>query len=209
MKLKTATTALLFCVLTRHAIADTVTVELNFLDNVEVPSSMIVYWPEDTSLENRPMIDHKEGEFTERLIVGAKNSTIQLKNSDEVGHTIYVKDKRQKVRWQLDYMPPHSQFTQELYWEEDVFVEMKCRLHRYMSAWVGSISTSFFTVFLLEEGKTQYSFSTDEFPTEFSEVKVWMPKHKPLQTKLLRSQSSKMDLMRGSSKTAEITLSRS
>ncbi|MEE8057731.1 MAG: hypothetical protein V3T17_07855 [Pseudomonadales bacterium] len=172
-----------------------VKVRFNHLDSV--PAVMIVYWPEDEDLRAQAVMDHKEGDFTEELIVGNPGSIISLRNSDEVGHTIYVKDKRRDIRWQLNYMPPGSRFKQALFWDEDVFVEMRCRLHLYMSAWVGAISSRYYTVVEFEEGETEKIIKITDFPPGFSQVKVWLPKMKPIHTHMLDGETKYFDLARG------------
>jgi len=130
-------------------------------------------------------MDHVEGDFTEKLIVGNKGSTMSLRNSDDVGHTIYVKDKRKNIKWQLSYMPPGSVFEKDLFWEEDIFVEMRCRLHLYMSAWVGSITSRFHKIVEFKEGQRQMQVVMKDFPEKFSQLKIWMPKINSIDTNIL------------------------
>ena len=120
-------------------------------------------------------MDHQDGFFTEKLIVGNKGSKMSLRNSDEVGHTIYVKDKKQNIRWQLNYMSPNTSFEQELYWDNDIFVEMKCRLHLYMSSWVGSISSKYYKIVELSAEQKITRFAISAYPESFVEIKIWMP----------------------------------
>ena len=176
--------------------------------NSTPPPAMIVYWPEDKQLKATPVMDHFDGDFTERLIVGNKGSTMNLRNSDEVGHTIYVKDKQQNVEWRLDYMPPHSQFEQALYWDEDVFVEMRCKLHLYMSAWVGSIASRYSKITKLDEQKTEHRIAMQGYTEAFSEVKVWLPHIKPIHTKIQNGETQHFHLKRGAQVVGEIQLKR-
>lgn len=128
-------------------------VEVQFFQPEHIAKVFALYWPEDNSLNQTPVMDHQDGYFSEKLILGKQGSTMSLRNSDDVGHTIYVKDKQHKINWQLNYMPPGSEFEQELFWQDDIFVEMKCRLHLYMSAWVGSITSQYHQVVELAEGE--------------------------------------------------------
>ena len=157
-----------------------ITAEFSSPDSV--PPVMIIYWPEDDGLSKQAVIDHNDGNFTEKLIVGNKGSVMSLRNSDDVGHTIYVKDKRRDIRWQLNYMSPGSRFEQDLFWEEDTFVEMRCRLHLYMSAWAGSIKSRYYTVVEFNEGETIKRKTIRDFPEEFTNVKIWMPKNNLIDT---------------------------
>ncbi len=182
---------------------------LRFSKNATPPSSMIVYWPEDKGLANQPMMDHKDGEFTEALIVGNKGALMSLRNSDEVGHTIYVKDKRQKVDWRLGYMPPNSQYSQELYWENDVFVELRCKLHLYMSAWAGSISSRFYNIVEFQENENNKLVTMTNFPESFTEVKIWMPRFKPIHTKISIGETQRFNLKRGAQIWGELIIKRS
>jgi len=91
-------------------------VNLEFKPEVEIPPVMILYWSEDNSLQGNAVMDHFDGDFTEKLIVGNKGSAMSLRNSDDVGHTIYVKDKRRGIKWQLSYMPPGSTFEKDIFW---------------------------------------------------------------------------------------------
>ena len=169
-------------------------VQLRFHSEDDVPPVIIIYWPEDNGLEESPMMDHKEGYFTQKLIVGKQGSVMSLRNSDDVGHTIYVKDKRQDIRWQLNYMPPGSRFEQDLFWEEDTFVEMRCRLHLYMSAWAGSISSRYYTIIEFKDGETVKNMTISDIPPEFSQVKVWMPRTEPIQTRIAAGETKQLDI---------------
>jgi len=163
----------------------------------DVPPVMIIYWPEDMGLQASPVMDHKDGYFTEKMIVGSQGSTMSLRNSDDVGHTIYVKDKRRNIRWQLNYMPPGSSFEQGLFWEEDTFVEMRCRLHLYMSAWAGSISSRYYKIVEFEQGQTQAQVLMKDYPEKFTELKVWQPKYKPIHTQVDVGEEQRFDLIKG------------
>lgn len=191
--------------------ADTVTgtldVTLDVTSTKFMPPVMIVYWPEDSSLNQAAIMDHKEGHFTETLIVGKKGSDMLLRNNDDVGHTIYVKDIRQNVKWQLNYMPPHSEFKQTLFWDEDIFVEMRCRLHHYMSAWVGSISTRYYKIVEPEAKSTHLTFKMEGIPAQFSKIKIWMPKY-PLQQTSLTNGTQTLTLEKVGKTRGTILLSR-
>ena len=158
---------------------------------------MAVYWPEDKSLANQPVMDHQAGYFTEKLILGNKGDTLSLRNSDEVGHTIYVRDKKQDVKWQLSYMPPNSQFEQELFWDNDTFVEMKCRLHLYMSAWVGSISSQYYLTSTFDSNEAYKRLSMQDYPEDFTQVKVWLPKFEPIDTRIEIGEEQSFPLTKG------------
>lgn len=171
-----------------------ININLQFLDSRNIPPVMLVYWPEDTSLQSNPVMDHEGGYFTEKLIVGSQGSQMTLRNSDEVGHTIYVKDKKQDVNWRLDYMPPNSEFKQALFWEEDTFVEMRCKLHLYMSAWAGSISTQFNKTFEFSKNKLKHRFAMKSYPEKFTRLKIWLPKFKPIVTDISLGESQTIEL---------------
>lgn len=175
-----------------HADTQGLHLQLRFLSEEDVPPVMIVYWPEDKGLSENPVMDHKDGFFTQKMIVGRQGSLMSLRNSDDVGHTIYVKDKRRSIRWQLDYMPPGSRFEQELFWEEDTFVEMRCRLHLYMSAWAGSISTQYYTIIEFKNGETVKNTTITGIPPELSEVKIWMPRTETLRTRISMGETKQL-----------------
>ncbi|NQZ05779.1 MAG: hypothetical protein HRT35_01330 [Algicola sp.] len=183
-------------------------VEVEFFDPQQAPPVYALYWPEDKSLNSTPVMDHKAGYFTEKLLLGSQGSTLSLKNSDEVGHTIYVKDKKQNVKWQLGYMPPESSFEQKLFWQDDVFVEMKCRLHLYMSAWVGSISSQYHKIVELEEGQTFSRVEMVDYPEGFTELKIWLPKFEPINTVIEIGQAQSFELRKGEVVVGALRLSR-
>ena len=159
-------------------------VNIEFKSEEDVPPVMILYWPEDKGLKASTVMDHFDGDFTQELIVGNRGSTMSLRNSDDVGHTIYVKDKRRDIKWQLNYMPPGSVFEKDIFWDEDIFVEMRCRLHLYMSAWAGSISSRFYKIVEFKEGQTQAQVVMTDFPESFETLKIWMPKITPIKTEI-------------------------
>ena len=159
-------------------------VNIEFKSEEDVPPVMILYWPEDKGLKASTVMDHFDGDFTQELIVGNRGSTMSLRNSDDVGHTIYVKDKRRGIKWQLSYMPPGSVFEKDIFWDEDIFVEMRCRLHLYMSAWAGSISSRYYKIVEFKEGQRQAQVVMADFPESFETLKIWMPKITPIKTKI-------------------------
>ncbi|WP_281557133.1 hypothetical protein [Thalassomonas sp. RHCl1] len=171
--------------------------EVQFFHDNFVPPVMAVYWPEDKSLANQPVMDHQAGYFTEKLILGNKGDTLSLRNSDEVGHTIFVRDKKQDVKWQLSYMPPNSEFEQELFWDNDTFVEMKCRLHLYMSAWVGSISSQYYLTSTFDSNEAYKRLSMQDYPEDFTQVKVWLPKFEPIDTRIEIGEEQSFPLTKG------------
>jgi len=63
-------------------------------------------------------------------------------------------------------------------------VEMRCRLHLYMSAWAGSISSRFYKIVEFKEGQTQAQVVMTDFPESFETLKIWMPKITPIKTKI-------------------------
>jgi len=168
--------------------------EVLFYNSQLIPPVLAIYWPEDNSLNASPIMDHQDGYFTDKLILGNQGSKMSLRNSDEVGHTIYVKDKKQKIRWQLSYMPPNSSFEQELFWANDIFVEMKCRLHLYMSSWVGSISSKYYKIVELEEGQNYKRFSMSSYPEKYNQIKIWMPKYGVLEVNVEIGQQKSIEL---------------
>ncbi len=181
--------------------------EIQFFNNQSIPEVMALYWPEDSSLAASPIMDHQAGYFTDKLILGNKGSQMSLRNSDEVGHTIYVKDKKKKIHWQLNYMPPGSVFSQELYWDNDIFVEMKCRLHLYMSAWVGSISSKYYKI--VEFNQQPYQIiSMANYPEEFSQINIWLPKYGLITTSIEAGQEQSFDLRLGGKLLGKIRLKR-
>ena len=183
-----------------------VNVEFNQLQ--DVPEVMILYWTEDNSLQGKPIMDHLDGDFTEKLIVGNKGSTMSLRNSDEVGHTIYVKDKRRDIKWQLNYMPPGSAFEKDIFWEEDIFVEMRCRLHLYMSAWVGSISSRFYKIVEFKKDLRQFQIEMTDFPESFQNLKIWMPKLHSIETQISIGEQQKFSLKMGAETKGSLSLKR-
>jgi len=182
---------------------------LRFKPGATPPPSVLVYWPEDKSLKARPVMDHRHGDFTESLIVGQRGARMSLRNSDDVGHTIYVKDKRQGVNWRLNYMPPLSRFEQELFWDEGVFVELRCRLHEYMSAWAGSISSRYHKILSLDEEDSSLRFAMQDYPEGFSQVRIWMPHFKPIHTQIRSGETQRFNLKRGAQIWGELIIRRS
>ncbi|MFT4926088.1 MAG: hypothetical protein ACI8WB_002186 [Phenylobacterium sp.] len=192
--------------------------KMQFFDRKNVPPVYVLYWPEDDGLKASPVMDHQAGYFTEKLLLGDQGSTMSLKNGDDVGHTIYVKDKKQGVKWQLSYMPPGSSFEQKLDWQQDVFVEMKCRLHLYMSAWVGSINTRYHKIVEpnIVEGNVdgigadqlESYVQMTEFPQHFTELKIWLPKFDAISTNIKVGETQLHDLVKGNKVVGRVLLQR-
>jgi len=183
--------------------------ELRIFDPNNVPDVFAIYWPEDKKLRSIPIMDHKDGFFTKKLLLGDQGSKMSLRNSDDVGHTIYVKDKKNKIKWQLGYMPPGSQFEQDLFWEEDVFVEMKCRLHLYMSAWVGSIKTKYYKIFELNQDENYKQIEMSGYPEHFNKLKIWLPKFDLIDIQININEERTLDLIKSGQVLGQIRIKRS
>jgi hypothetical protein len=183
-------------------------VELQFFTVPAIPPVIALYWPEDHQLSEQPTMDHKDGFFTDKLILGKQGSVMRLLNSDEVGHTIYVKDKKHDVKWQLNYMPPGSSFEQELFWPEDTFVEMKCRLHLYMSSWAGSISSQYNKIVELKNNEPYKIIAMTGYPEHFKTLKIWLPKFDPITTNIAIGQQQSFDLRKGQQVLGKIRIKR-
>ncbi len=181
---------------------------VEFNQDIDVPPVMILYWSEDKELQANAVMDHLDGDFTEKLIVGNKGSVMSLRNSDDVGHTIYVKDKRRDIKWQLSYMPPGSAFDKDIFWEEDIFIEMRCRLHLYMSAWVGSISSRFYKIIEFKEGEYQYQIDMTDFPESYQALKIWMPKINSIETQITVGEQQQFNVKMGSVAKGTVNLKR-
>lgn len=184
-------------------------VEIQFFEKRFIPPVMALYWPEDSSLENTPVVDQKNGYFTEKLILAPQGSTMSLLNSDDVGHTIYAKDKQHGIKWQLNYMPPNSSFKQPLFWGEDVFVELRCRLHLYMSAWVGSIRSQYSQIVKLKQAESYKHVQMHNYPEHFKQLKIWLPKFKLIDTQIGVGDEQTFELKKGDQVQGKIRIKRS
>ncbi|MCJ8300667.1 MAG: hypothetical protein MJK13_17280, partial [Pseudomonadales bacterium] len=169
-------------------------VEVQLFNSLIKPPVLALYWSEDSSLDASAIMDHQDGFFTEKLIVGNKGSKMSLRNSDEVGHTTYVKDIKQNIRRQLNYMSPNTSFEQELYWDNDIFVEMKCRLHLYMSSWVGSISSKYYKIVEFAAQQNYKRFAMSSYPENFKKIKIWMPNVGLLETSIEIGEQQSIEL---------------
>ena len=183
-------------------------VELQFFEQQHAAPVMALYWPEDNSLTTEPVMDHEDGYFSSKLILGNQGDTMSLRNSDDVGHTIYVKDKKQDVNWQLNYMPPGSRFEQKLFWENDVFVELKCRLHLYMSAWAGSIASQYYKVVELQEAQPYILTAMSGYPESFSRLNIWLPKFELIKTHITIGEEQTFPLIKGDREVGKIRIKR-
>jgi len=105
-------------------------------------------------------------------------------------------------------MPPNSRFEQKLFWENDVFVEMKCRLHLYMSAWVGSISSQYNMINKFEANESYKRIAMQDYPENFSQLKIWLPKFRPIETNIKIGEEQSFDLMKGEQLQGKIRIKR-
>lgn len=168
--------------------------KFSFLLPRAVPKVAIVYLPEDESLKSQPIVDHYDGDFIKNLVVGAPGEDIVLKNSDEIGHTIYAEDEG-KQRWSIDYMPANSSTVRKIDWAEGEFVELKCKIHSYMRSWAGAIKSKYYKIIEFNEHQ-EAGFDLKSFPAEFSQVKIWIPEYDPVTVTLKPGEKISIDLIR-------------
>ena len=157
---------------------------------------MIIYMPEDESLVSQPILDHDGGDFTKRMIVGPPGEAIVLRNSDEIGHTIYAQSEIRERLWDVDFMPANTTTSRAISWKIDEFAELKCKLHLYMQAWAGAIKTRYYKIIDLPEHQQEIHFTYAGFPADFSQVKIWMPEYDPIALSIQAGEQVSMDLVR-------------
>jgi len=182
--------------------------QISFTHANAVPKVLILYLPEDESLTSQPILDHDDGDFTKRLIVGAPGEQIVLRNSDEIGHTIYAELNPPEHVWDVDFMPANSSTSRPLSTNVDEFYTLKCKLHDYMLSWAGAIKTKYYKIIDLEEGQQDLRFQFGEIPPEFSQIKLWMPEYEPIALSIKQGEEVSIDLIRKGTARGKLILKR-
>lgn len=148
--------------------------EGKFKFDIKAPQVSLVYFDDDNILNNSALsMDQKNKEFTKKMIVGSRKSSITFKNSDNVEHNIYGSLKG-KVLFDIGLTSPGSKHTKHIDWDKGNVAKLSCKIHPKMNAWVASVDTKHFSIVEFNN-KREKSFAINNIPDKLTKVKIWFP----------------------------------
>jgi hypothetical protein len=172
------------------------------------PKIAVVYFSEDHSLKKDPLVDQKNKKFTQKVVVGAKNSAMIFKNSDSVEHNIFAHDRKKKVNFDIGLAPPNSKLKEIISWDHESAVQIGCKIHPKMRAWVFSLDSQYNKAITFNRKKKKLKFDIPNVPDNLSKIKVWIPKYKAIEVDLKKGSSVDIELKRKKKKKGTLHLVR-
>jgi len=189
-----------------HSVAHAGAIRGEFIFEGKAPEVALVYFPEDKSLATTtaPTLDQVDKNFAPPLAVGTKGAKITFKNSDSIGHNIFVDDKEANVKFDVGLLNAGSEATQAIDWENTV-VKCSCKIHPQMRAWIASIASQYYRIVDLEKAK---NFEITDVPDHLSVVKVWLPNYDAVELPVKNGESQDIELKKKSKASGVLKLSR-
>lgn len=197
-------TSLLFPI---FAFSTTITGEFTF--NKKAPKSALIYVVGDTSLNQPAIIDQKNNQFVQPIVVGKKGTNVQFVNSDTINHNVFANDKKKNVNFDIGLALPGSSFEETITWEEGELVRISCKIHPKMRAWVGSMSSKYFKILTFERKQKQASFVMEGVPTSLQTIRVIIPGYDEITAQITSGNTVTVDVSRKKKKRGTIKLQRS
>jgi len=143
------------------------------------PRVALVYFSEDTSLDvaTQVVIDQKDKEFTQVLVVAPPGGTVAFRNSDDVQHNVFADDKEAGVAFDIGLANPQSLNSQTVTWKDGQVVRCGCKIHPKMQLWVAASASRYHRAVSFTPGsKEPVAFSLGDVPAAYRTVRVWLPR---------------------------------
>ena len=156
------------------------TLKMSFSFKKKPPSVALVYFGGHSDEAHVAHVDQKDQQFSSKLYVGSKGSSIKLKNSDGIDHNIYANDKDTGVKFDIGLAKPGAELSQELSWDEGKVVKIRCMIHPKMMAYVASIRSKHYKIIEFSKKEKKKALTLDGLPYKNQDVNIWMPKYDPI-----------------------------
>ncbi|MDB5047363.1 MAG: hypothetical protein JWO30_434 [Fibrobacteres bacterium] len=188
--------------------ADTLTGTFSFEESP--PSVALVYFSEDHSRSkaSKTVVEEKNKQFLEKMVVGAKGTEIVFKNSDSVEHDLYVNDPKTKVNSNAGVVSPGEVTRVAMNWDEGEVARVGCKIHPRMQAYVANISSSHYAIVEFKSTDRKTGFKIENIPEGLSRVRVWFPKHEAIEADLKEGAMLSLPVAKGGKKDGDLSLSR-
>ena len=139
--------------------------------------AVLVYMLDDDSLKLKeaPVVDQVNREFTNPVVIAPKDTTIKLKNSDDVEHNIYAQDIKNDVAFDIGLAPPGSEVDKVIDWNEGLVIKIGCKIHPKMRSWIANIDSKYHGIHIPEKTEKTFEVKLDAVPGDKKMVRIWMP----------------------------------
>ncbi len=203
-----STVAFLFLTLVPMLAAGEIRVSFSF--EKKPPVVGLVYMKDDAGLtfDKKPVVDQKNKQFVDKVVVVTPGSELQLNNSDEISHNIYANDLGNNVSFDIGLAEPGTTIPKEVDWEKDLVVRIGCKIHPQMRSWIATIESRYYQIVPFEKTELTSEVVLEGVPDALEVVAVWLPGYEPLEVTLGASGRLEIDLMKRGKKKGTVVLSR-
>ena len=180
-----------------------------FIFRGKTPEVALVYFSEDNSLSaaTEVILDQKDKEFIQKLIVGTKGSKVVFQNSDTINHNIFADDKSADVKFDVGLISSGGSTPHEIDWEDKV-VRCGCKIHPKMRSWIASISSRYYKIIEFNHDEKSYKFEINDVPTQLTRVAIWMHRYGTLEATLTDGAVTTLPIKRKDEVVGELALHR-
>ena len=177
----------------------------------EIPASVaLVYFADDHSSSKSSAIevDEKDKKFMRKLVVGSNGTEITFKNSDNLEHNIYANDLKTKVNFDVGLIAPGNDSKVVMNWKEGEIIRVGCKIHPKMEAYIANISSTHYAIVEFTSTDKNQAFKIDNVPDNISHVRVWFPKHDPIESIAIKGTKQQVDIIKNIKVVGSLSLSR-
>lgn len=166
---------LLFLLSAAHlsATADDVLVTISL--DAMVPLTGVVYMEGGKLKRQNARLDQKDKEFTEPLVAVTPGAVVTIMNSDDFEHNIFVDDQATGITFDLGVIRANDSFPLPIRWKSGTLVQLGCKIHPNMEAYVANIPSNHFAVIPFSHGQKQYTVTIADAPSDRNEVIMLLP----------------------------------
>lgn len=173
------------------------------------PRVALAYFGEDTSLSiPTATVDQVSKEFTTYLIVGAKDTKLQFKNSDNIDHNIYVNDNDADVNFDVGLAEPGSVVSKPMDWKDNRVVRVSCKIHPNMRMYIAKITSKYHVIVNLDKPGFDGKWEIKDVPAQCTKLSLWMPGLDPIETAIGPGKKATLKITKKSEERGSVVLTR-
>jgi len=172
------------------------------------PFAALLYAVNGQQSQASALIDQKDREFTQRMVVSGVGREIAFQNSDDVDHNIYANDIKNKASFDVGLMPPGSSSKVTADWNENVLVRIGCKIHPKMRSYIATVNSKHYQVLEFNKNAKTFAVAIAQLPDDASTFKLMLPKYDTLEVSLAIGESKTVTITKKGRARGTMTLQR-
>ena len=178
-------------------------VSLKFKFTKKPPEVVVVYFADapgkiDSKLPN--IVDQKNKKFIHKIVFKNQEEFLLLKNSDNMDHNIYSRNKKVNVNFDVGLLPPNSQRKHKVNWVKGEFIKIGCKIHPKMRSWVANVESQHVLAHSFDRKKREFTIKMEKIPNSAKNIVVWMPGYDRAKITIPANQDERVKMTRKNGK---------